>query len=211
MKSPTPLSRLRHPHLGFTLIELLTVISVIAILSGILIPVVSTALVSVRKSKTLSQLNNLATVCKQYKNEYKIWPTLESPAPTDPDHEMKLKDLGARFINVMSAYDVGGDKALSEDDRQYNRRAIPFANFSDYDMNPQATAVVDAFLNDDIRIIVDNDGNNQIAKVSVTMSSVEGRPIHVQQDKPIHSDIIVMSPGHGINNSDAVTTWELRE
>jgi prepilin-type processing-associated H-X9-DG protein len=55
----------------FTLVELLTVITVIAILMGILIPTLSTARSKARKAQCLSNLKQMGLMTQQYVSDYK--------------------------------------------------------------------------------------------------------------------------------------------
>jgi prepilin-type N-terminal cleavage/methylation domain-containing protein len=59
---------------GFTLIELLVVISIIAILAGMLIPVVSKARVAAQVTKARTEISNLVTAINQYEADYNRMP-----------------------------------------------------------------------------------------------------------------------------------------
>ena len=71
MKSST---HCRQSRVGFTLIELLVVISIIAVLAGMLIPVVSKARVSAQVTKARTELSNLVTAINQYEADYNRMP-----------------------------------------------------------------------------------------------------------------------------------------
>jgi prepilin-type N-terminal cleavage/methylation domain-containing protein len=63
------------PHqAGFTLIELLVVISIIAILAGMLIPVVSKARIAAQVTKARTEISNLVTAVNQYEADYNRMP-----------------------------------------------------------------------------------------------------------------------------------------
>lgn len=59
---------------GFTLIELLVVIGIIALIVGILIPVLSLARESAKRTVCASQLRQLVTGCVMYQNENRVYP-----------------------------------------------------------------------------------------------------------------------------------------
>lgn len=64
---------------GFTLIELLTVIAIIGVLAGILIPVISSARYSGKQSKSLNQLRSIGQAAWLYAAENKQqFPTLRT-------------------------------------------------------------------------------------------------------------------------------------
>ena len=54
---------------GFTLIELIVVVSVIAILAGIVVPVVGSVLDEARNARMVSEVKTLALACIQYEKD----------------------------------------------------------------------------------------------------------------------------------------------
>lgn len=59
---------------GFTLVELLVVIVIIGILAGLITVAVSAALGSAKRTRILTEINELATAIEQYKGEYGSYP-----------------------------------------------------------------------------------------------------------------------------------------
>jgi prepilin-type N-terminal cleavage/methylation domain-containing protein len=203
-------SKSRSRRAGFTLIELLTVISIIGILAGILIPVVSVAIKTAKRQKTYAMLNNIVAMCQMYKQEYKFYPALQTGTPTN--NALELKSM-SNFVPIMT----GNFTSSTSADLQYNKRIVPFATFSNDELSTDGTHIQDAFGNDDIIIFLDyentgsipaNDITSQTMTAGNTNDGYNSNEITISQTVPVHSPIIAMSPGAGLSNSDAVTTWD---
>ena len=63
---------------GFTLIELLTVIAIICILAGILIPTASSARVAANKAKVRAQFGQWGTAVEAFRQEYGYYPVFDT-------------------------------------------------------------------------------------------------------------------------------------
>ncbi len=206
--SPTRLRR----RAGFTLVELLTVIAIIGILAGILIPTVSFAIKSARSAKSKVQLANLVSMCEMYHQEYKYWPTFSIQVSASKDTVFRLRENAPRFVRIMTGKPDTGDA-------QYNKRSIPFASFKDTDLtsDPNSVTPVDAFLNDDLFLIYNTNisdvGHIQPDTINgISMECVRtNRQIQVKQNPsiPVNADCIALSPGEGGSNADAITTWTI--
>jgi type II secretion system protein G len=70
----------RRPARGFTLLELLIVITVIAILSGVLVPRVATHMKSSRDARRLADIKQVRNAIEQYFMDTGVYP----PAKTNP-------------------------------------------------------------------------------------------------------------------------------
>jgi prepilin-type N-terminal cleavage/methylation domain-containing protein len=64
----------RPGHRGFTLVELLTVIAIIAILAGLLFPVLATAREQARKGTCSSNIQQIIQALKMYKDDWRVYP-----------------------------------------------------------------------------------------------------------------------------------------
>ena len=80
---------------GFTLVELLVVIGIIALLVGILLPVLNGARQAAQSTQCLSNVRQLVTACVLYSNEnHGFWP----PAAADEDTTNLLRWHGSRAV-----------------------------------------------------------------------------------------------------------------
>ncbi len=122
-------TRIRKGLKAFTLIELLTVIAIIGVLSGILIPTVSSAMSSAKKAKGRAQMRQYATGLLQYQSHYNFWPSIGT---LGDGQEIRLDngDYSENFIMAMTGRTYNGND-LSATERQYNPQAIAFMSFSD--------------------------------------------------------------------------------
>src|SRR5688572_21909039 len=59
---------------GFTLMELLTVIAIIAVLAGLLLPVIATAGENMRKGTCTTNIQQIIQAIKMYKEDWKVYP-----------------------------------------------------------------------------------------------------------------------------------------
>jgi len=60
---------------GFTLIEMVVVVTIIAIIAGIITPYVFRQIESASKTKALAETKNIATAIAMYKKDTGFWPT----------------------------------------------------------------------------------------------------------------------------------------
>ena len=68
----------KHLGRGFTLIELLVVIAIIAILAGLLLPVLSGVKEKARIALAKTEVKNLAAAISSYQAQYGIYPCAKS-------------------------------------------------------------------------------------------------------------------------------------
>jgi prepilin-type N-terminal cleavage/methylation domain-containing protein len=86
---------------GFTLIELLVVIAIIAILAGLILPVLARARESARRTSCASNLNQIGKACTMYADDptQGTFPFTGTQAtPTAPDGYSSLWQLFPRYV-----------------------------------------------------------------------------------------------------------------
>lgn len=88
-------------HTGFTMIELLVVIAIIAILAGLLLPVLSAVRRNARENTTRSFIKTIETGCAAYEFDFGLYPpdsaTITSPSLTITNSESLLYHLTTPF------------------------------------------------------------------------------------------------------------------
>ncbi|MEO0795052.1 MAG: prepilin-type N-terminal cleavage/methylation domain-containing protein [Verrucomicrobiota bacterium] len=152
---------------GFTLIELLTVVAIIGILAGILIPAVGGAKKSALKTQSRAQFSGWATALEQYKAEYGHYPTIGS---LSTGGTLNLNTNGEEFVKALSARDVDGRSLSDADRRRLNRKGISFYSFGDAELTDEngdlddSGRLYDAFGNSNIFVKVDHDNNGIVPK-----------------------------------------------
>jgi prepilin-type N-terminal cleavage/methylation domain-containing protein len=101
---------------AFTLIELLTVIAIIAILMGLLLPALNAAKNAARKSQAKNDLTQLVTAIKAFYTDYGTYPLDPSLEATPQDYEFGATSGGessnADVVNVLRA-DTNAADALT--------------------------------------------------------------------------------------------------
>lgn len=68
------MTRESHPSSGFTLVELVVVVAIIALLAGILIPVVTSQIDDARKSRAMGDMDVIAKAFSTFRTHTGMWP-----------------------------------------------------------------------------------------------------------------------------------------
>lgn len=146
---------------AFTLIELLTVVAVISILAGILVPVASGVLKQARIAASRAQLSQYVTAIESFRAEYNYYPTIFNGENTysleDATNSKNfIESLSGRNVELGGLAQTGG-----------NLNSIQFHDFSSsecFDLNGtiQNHRLADRFNNTSISIKVDGNGDGFI-------------------------------------------------
>jgi len=83
---------------GFTLVELMTVIAIIMLLIGILIPALSSARIQAKKSSTAGLIKSLESGCEMFQGDFKQYPQSRGLNPFEGDSSILL--MGAQWLGL---------------------------------------------------------------------------------------------------------------
>ena len=136
-----------HSKQGFTLIELLTVIAIIGILAGIIIPTVGAVRENAMKTKTKTLFSQWASAMELFRQDYGYYPTFGG-------------DAGKIDING-----VPFEETLTGEDTTYNKKERSYHTFSQDafdDPDSDDRKLIDAFGNEKIFMAVDSDFDGEI-------------------------------------------------
>ncbi len=202
---PYPKSRAK----GFTLVELLAVIAIIAILAGLLIPTVGAVRTQAKRTQTRALFSQLSTACINYKSDYGFYPLFGQPEG-NPDSALSLEDAGEDVYRTLTGYSYDGTTILKTPHRRLNSKARSYHSFSEQDFNGKA--IIDAFGNTDIIVVLDTDYNGQIARQILTTSGpathIDGASEDTFQPvttSNIRQPVLIYSAGAGAGQE--VTSW----
>ncbi len=205
---------------GFTLIELLTVIAIIGILAGIIIPTVGMVKTSAKKAQTKSQFSQWTSAAVLYKQEYGFYPPINQKTYNVAE-ENKLQT--AAFAAALTGKTIKGEVITKTTELFGNKKKIAFYNIADSDLNADKTALVDAFGNTDIAVIYDknsdgmitNDdydkGGTSMPKIKALDSSTDLTPepaTKITDKTGPRASIVFYSAGQGDDNNKIVYSWE---
>ena len=189
---------------AFTLIELLTVIAIIGILAGILIPTVSSVKTSANKAKTKAQFGQWSVAMGLFKNEYGYYPVI---------HTSNLI-ASAKFAGALTGRTLAGVKSATDG----NTKSLSFYSIADNELNEAKTSLVDAFGNTEIAVFTDTTGDgvvNASDGAFVPVKGPETGDASATPDLPsggVRAGVVFYSAGKGGSptatvKANIVTSW----
>ncbi|MFP4351710.1 MAG: type II secretion system protein [Puniceicoccaceae bacterium] len=158
---------------AFTLIELLTVIAIIGILAGIIIPTVGAVRENAMKSKTKAMFSQWVSAMDLFRQDYGYYPS--------PD------DLGFPGVSVDDEFYL---LLTGDEDSELNKKERRYFSFSEDSIagashdSADEGDIIDAFGNNNISMAVDSDLNGIIED-----EELNGAPTEAGQDS-IRSSVI---------------------
>lgn len=186
---------------AFTLIELLTVIAVIAILSGILIPVTGGVIKQARIAASKAQLWQYVTAIESFKTEYNYYPQVY-----DNDGLIDLTEVARSedFIESLSGKDHSTPASYGDPiSNGGNYRKIEFHSFSQSEFFVKSDGTIspnelaDSFNSKQIYMLVDVDGDGRI-KPNVNSTPLDW----------MRSSVTAWVNEDSTNNNPSYTLWD---
>ena len=207
---------------GFTLIELLTVIAIIAILAGILIPTTGIAMDKVRVAQSQAFFNQIATAIEAWKNEYGYYPTfggeIEDAGANDSRFVLDTSTETNELIMALASRTYAGEALTAAQAASFNPKRRQFITFAQSNFALDATTgnpgntLADAFGNTNIIIVMDKNKDGILGSDAFTTDAenIEGVTAFDPDDDSnnlvtanIYGGVAIYSAGNG----DGVVTW----
>ncbi|HTB63364.1 MAG TPA: prepilin-type N-terminal cleavage/methylation domain-containing protein [Opitutales bacterium] len=218
---------------GYTLVELLTVIAIIAVLAGILLPTVGIVMRKSREARTRVLLGHITDAFESYKTQYGRYPIFTELGaqkiiwktnPNESDYTFLLNDNDNLLRKVLSSDKEYQDSVSSPGATNYNPQKIDFLTLTDEALssNPPVgsndnPAIVDAFGDTDIGVVVHVGNNREIDKDSFVkgVKDADGNgPLEPKVVRNIPTTIALYTLEEDDNddsiNSLWLTTWDYK-
>lgn len=208
---------------GFTLIELLTVIAIIGILAGILIPTTAAVRTAAKKTQVKSQFAQLGVAIESFRSEYGYYPNFSTTTTGTIPTKAKINDVPGLFFKTITGKKSDGtalNTLIQPDQRAaaFNPKRISFYSFSNSEASSVADPVIeDAFGNNDIAIVVDRDLNGvipavDIRSITVSASAANGGASYtlVAGDVPddVRAGVVFISAGKEASSGSIIYSWK---
>lgn len=218
---------------GFTLIELLTVVAIIGVLAAVLIPAAMGVQKRAKVANSQTALGGWASGLVRYKQAYGFYPNLAGGTYPSTDTCFKLEtgsgasNQGAVLVMCLSGRNPNGSNlsAGGAGNRiKWNRNGENFVEFAredyeDFTLLPAGTDtsgsigtnnyLVDRLGNRNIRVVMDFNGNGNIASASGAPSPSTGIPADIRNlsgASGIPARVIVYTSATDVTSLDAPTS-----
>ena len=194
---------------AFTLIELLTVIAIIGILAGILIPTVGAVKVSANKSRTKVQFSQWTVAMDLFRQEYGYYPAI--------DGGNGGKVLPEVFAGALTGQALSGSASPTASQLAGNVRRLRFYHIGEGELNDSRTELADGFGNTDIAVIYDKNADGVVDSADGVVRGVHGldgitdwTPASRELDLAVgvRAGVIFYSAGNGRAPGDLVFSWK---